>query len=99
MKIQRKRINDIVSKYNKEGITSNGLVHGNYAKETQGFRFKDDTLTYYIMFNYENGKYSLAMRLNIAQSSTYFQFTSEFYYKDFKNILIDFLEEHEKGNI
>ena len=66
MKIQRKRVNDIVSKYNVEGITSNGLLYGTPRYETQGFRIKDDVLTYYVMFNYENGKYSLAKRLDIS---------------------------------
>ena len=90
MKIQRKRLNDIISKYNAEGITSNGLVHGNYATETQGFRINKGM--YYVLFNYENGKYSLARRFNNSPEDPYFVFTSELYYRDFKKILIEFLE-------
>ena len=90
MRIQRKRLNDIISRYNIEGVTSNGLLHGNYATETQGFRINKGM--YYVLFNHENGKYSLAMRLNTSQSQTYFPFTGEFYYNDFKKILIEFLE-------
>ena len=96
MKIQRKRVNDIVSKYNVEGITSNGLLHGNNCYETQGFRIKDDVLTYYVMFNYENGKYSLAKRLDISPLEPYYFFTNEYYYSDFKHILVDFLEKNAK---
>lgn len=97
MKIQRKRVNDIVSKYNVEGITSNGILYAStHTYETQGFRLKDDVLTYYVMFNNENGKYSLSKKLNISPSDPYFTFTYEYYYSDFKHILIDFLEKNAK---
>ena len=97
MKIQRKRVNDIVSKYNVEGITSNGLLHAStHTYETQGFRLKDDVLTYYVMFNYENGKYSLAKRLDISPAEPYYFFTNEYYYSDFKHILVNFLENLNK---
>ena len=97
MKIQRKRVNDIVSKYNGEGITINGLLHCiNHSCETQGFRIKGDELTYYVIFNYENGKYSLAKRLDISPADPYYTFTPEYYYSDFKHILVDFLENLNK---
>ena len=97
MKIQRKRVNDIVSKYNVEGITSNGTLYAsNHTYETQGFRLKDDALTYYVMFNNENGKYSLSKRLNISPVEPYYTFTNEYYYSDFKHILVDFLEKNTK---
>lgn len=100
MRIQRKRINDIVSKYNVEGITSNGLIHGhgNYTSETQGFRLdKDDLVMYYVIFDYEDGKYSLAKRLTCSPQEPYFIFTNKLYYSDFKKVLIDFLEK--EGNL
>ena len=94
MRIQRKRVNDIVSKYNVEGITSNGWVHGNNACETQGFRLdKDDLVMYYVIFDYEDGKYSLAKRLTCSPQEPYFIFTNKLYYSDFKKVLIDFLEK------
>ena len=97
MKIQRKRVNDIIKKYNEEGITINGLLHCiNHSCETQGFRIKDDVLTYYVMFNYENGKYSLAKRLDISPLEPYYFFTNEYYYSDFKHILVNFLENLNK---
>ena len=97
MKIQRKRVNDIVSKYNVEGITSNGILYAStHTYETQGFRLKNDVLTYYVMFNNENGKYSLSKRLNISPAEPYYTFTNEYYYSDFKHILIDFLEKNTK---
>ena len=97
MKIQRKRVNDIVSKYNVEGITSNGILYAStHTYETQGFRIKDDVLTYYVMFNYENGKYSLAKRLDISPLEPYYFFTNEYYYSDFKHILVNFLENLNK---
>ena len=97
MKIQRKRVNDIVKKYNKEGITINGLLHCiNHSCETQGFRIKDDVLTYYVIFNYENGKYSLAKRLDISPAEPYYTFTHEYYYSDFKHVLVNFLENLNK---
>ena len=97
MKIQRKRVNDIVSKYNVEGITSNGILYAStHTYETQGFRLKDDVLTYYVMFNNENGKYSLSKRLNISPVESYYTFTNEYYYSDFKHILVDFLEKTNK---
>ena len=94
MRIQRKRINDIVGKYNVEGITSNGWIHGNNACETQGFRLdKDDLVMYYVIFDYEDGKYSLAKRLTCSPQEPYFIFTNKLYYSDFKKVLIDFLEK------
>ena len=48
------------------------------------------------MFNYENGKYSLAKRLNISLLEPYYFFTNEYYYSDFKHILVDFLESLNK---
>lgn len=94
MRIQRKRINDIVSKYNVEGITSNGWIHGNSACETQGFRLdKDNLVMYYVIFDYEDGKYSLAKRLTCSPQEPYFIFTNKLYYSDFKKVLIDFLEK------
>ena len=94
MRIQRKRVNDIVSKYNVEGITSNGWVHGNNACETQGFRLdKDDLVMYYVIFNHEDGKYSLAKRLTCSPQEPYFIFTNKLRYSDFKKVLIDFLEK------
>ena len=97
MKIQRKRVNDIVSKYNVEGITSNGILYAStHTYETQGFRLKNDALTYYVMFNNENGKYSLSKRLDISPAEPYYTFTNEYYYSDFKHILVDFLEKTNK---
>ena len=78
MRIQRKRVTDIVSKYNVEGITSNGWVHGNNACETQGFRLdKDNLVMYYVIFDYEDGKYSLAKRLTCSPQEPYFIFTNK----------------------
>ena len=97
MKIQRKRVNDILSNYNAEGITSKGILYtSTHAYETQCFRLKHDVLTYYVMFNYENGKYSLAKRLDISPAEPYYTFTNEYYYSDFKHILVDFLEKNAK---
>ena len=93
MRIQRKRIDNIVSKYNVQGITSNGILHARtHTYETQGFRIKGDVLTYYVLFNHENGKYSLAKRVNTSPLDPFYTFTNEYYYSDFKHILVNFLE-------
>ena len=97
MKIQRKRVNDIVSKYNVEGITSYGsitLPNGNPAVRL-GISFKLANL--YVIFDTIEGFYYFGKRVNGDPNILIYTLkNTNMNYKKMKKELIKHLEINSK---
>ena len=93
-KIQFKRLNNLVSGYVKEGITSYGNmdINGETARRL-GFKInKDSRNTYYIAFNNTTGEYRLGRRTD--GYNTIVLFTNWSSYKNMKKDLVRILSKN-----
>lgn len=90
MRYQYKRVNDIIKKYNGEGVTSAGIVQNiDHIDDKYGFRINGEKeIRYYVIFDNSTGKYSIFEKIG----KCLYQRSFERYYSDFKYILVDFLE-------